>query len=111
LSRAERPYRIEYFSTPADASGVAEGREYLGEEVVTTNPQGVADLSFLLPASVQGGEFITATATDQNLPPRKLGPHNNTLPSSRLARKYLPPTSASRWRTRRTPSGSTPVRL
>jgi VCBS repeat-containing protein len=59
-------YRIEFFaSVSQDPSGYGEGERYLGFTTVSTDALGHATFNVLLTASVAGGEFITATATNQ----------------------------------------------
>jgi hypothetical protein len=56
---------LEFFSnTAADPSGYGEGQYFLGSATVTTDGVGDAPFEALLPAALQGGPFITATATD-----------------------------------------------
>ena len=62
---ANATYFLEFFSnTEADSSGFGEGRTYLGSQAVTTDAQGTANFSVLLPASLAVGQFVTADATD-----------------------------------------------
>jgi hypothetical protein len=64
-SRPSSTYRIEFFSSPPDASGApAEGSRFLGAISVTTNANGDAAFKATLPTGVSPGELITATATD-----------------------------------------------
>ncbi|HWR64898.1 MAG TPA: choice-of-anchor Q domain-containing protein [Bellilinea sp.] len=57
-------YRIELFSNPVcDASNFGEGQSLLGGFDLTTDAQGNALFSQVLPASLQANAFITATAT------------------------------------------------
>ncbi|QDV36082.1 NosD domain-containing protein [Tautonia plasticadhaerens] len=60
-----RPYRIEFFLTPEEPDGIAEGRTFLGAASATTDASGLATFSVPLgfPAG-DPGTLITATATD-----------------------------------------------
>jgi trimeric autotransporter adhesin len=63
-STANSYYRIEFFaSTSADSSGYGEGQRYLGFANVSTDAAGNATISATLTATVNSGEFISATAT------------------------------------------------
>lgn len=64
-SRASREYRLQFFaSASADATGFGEGAVCLGEHRVRTAGNCSVEFSILLPATVEAGEAITATATD-----------------------------------------------
>jgi hypothetical protein len=65
-----------YASSPADSSGKAQGRRYLGTVTVTVVPGWFSGYFVVgLAAAVQKGDVITATATDYwgNTSPRSLG--------------------------------------
>lgn len=55
-------HRIDFFSNPNCNN--AEGRDYLGSTVVTTDESGNAAMDSTLPISLPEGRGITATATD-----------------------------------------------
>jgi parallel beta-helix repeat protein len=58
-------YEIEFFSSPnADPSGRGEGKHYLGNALVTTDPGGNASFVVLLFLPGEPAHWITATATD-----------------------------------------------
>ena len=68
-SNPSTSFGFDFFaSTTADASGHGEAERYLGSELgISTNGSGNLAFSKLLSgANVTAGEFITATATDQN---------------------------------------------
>lgn len=66
-STANTTFRVELFSNSTlDSSSYGEGEKYLGFQNVTTNNSGNASFTLDLPTSVPSGQFITATATDQN---------------------------------------------
>jgi titin len=57
-------FRIEFFANNiCDASGSGEGLRFLGFDVVTTDPQGVANIATVLSEPVFASEFLTSTAT------------------------------------------------
>lgn len=60
-------FAIDFYRVDScDASGYGEGRFYLGSTQVTTTPQ-IGDATFNITGlSVNAGQFITATATDQS---------------------------------------------
>ncbi|MCB9464731.1 MAG: hypothetical protein H6682_13650 [Candidatus Eisenbacteria bacterium] len=63
-SLASRDFTLDFFaSEECDANGYGEGRLYLGSSVVTTNGAGDADFTVVLPAVVEDGWVVTATAT------------------------------------------------
>ena len=60
-------YTIDFYSNPACASRpqeLAEGQDYIGSAPVTTDGSGHAVIDVTLPAAVEPGARITATATD-----------------------------------------------
>jgi parallel beta-helix repeat protein len=60
-----RSFRVELFSSPAcDPSGYGQGRDLIGTTDVTTDVNGDAGLSVIVPAAVTPGSPITMTATD-----------------------------------------------
>jgi CSLREA domain-containing protein len=64
-STASTQFRLEFFANiAADPSGYGEGQRYLGAYTVTTNASGVVNFNVALTASVGGGEWVSATATD-----------------------------------------------
>ncbi|MCI0745849.1 MAG: immunoglobulin domain-containing protein [Verrucomicrobia subdivision 3 bacterium] len=64
-SRASMTYLIQFYSSPAcDPSGNGEGQTFLGETMVTTAGNCLANFNVTLPTPVPGGSVITATATD-----------------------------------------------
>jgi hypothetical protein len=65
VAAADTPYRIEFFaSATADPSGNGEGESPLGTATVMTDGTGVATIAAALPVTVDGGAYVTATATD-----------------------------------------------
>jgi len=63
-SLASKPYRIDFFSSPAaDASGFGEGQTWFGAVNVTTNSSGNATFNMDFPVSLTAGSVVTATAT------------------------------------------------
>ena len=64
-STTNTAFRIEFFANAAiDPTGYGEGQTYLGFANVTTDGSGNVSFTANLAASVPGGYFITATATD-----------------------------------------------
>jgi hypothetical protein len=66
-STASTTFDIDFFSNPACASRpqeFLEGQDYLGSTQVTTDGSGNATIDVTLPATVEAGARITATATD-----------------------------------------------
>ena len=65
-SNISATFRIEIFANDvADPSNSGEGQTFLGAGNVTTNASGnTGTVTITLPASVPGGKFISATATD-----------------------------------------------
>jgi titin len=60
-------FTLEFFANPTcDPSGSGEGKTYLGSIQVTTDSNGLAPFSLILPFTVPKGQFITATATDSS---------------------------------------------
>jgi hypothetical protein len=63
-------FHLEFFASPtANASGYGEGKTYLGDTSVTTDPSGNASFSVTVPVGSLVGQVLSATATD---------PGNNT---------------------------------
>ena len=63
-SVASKPYRIDFFSSPAaDPSGFGEGQTWIGSLNVTTDVTGNATLNVDFPGSLAPGSIVTATAT------------------------------------------------
>jgi hypothetical protein len=63
-STANKQFRLEFFaSAQCDPSGYGEGQIYLGATSVTTSGNN-ASFNVTLPATVQSGWVVTATATD-----------------------------------------------
>jgi CSLREA domain-containing protein len=61
-------FTVQFFSSPdKDPSGHGEGKKYLGQQSVTTDSRGKADVSFTT-NQVPAGEFVTATATHSSNP-------------------------------------------
>ncbi len=57
---------VQFFSSPEDdPSGHGEGKKYLGQQSVTTDPSGKGDISFTT-QDVSAGGFVSATATAPN---------------------------------------------
>jgi IPT/TIG domain/Right handed beta helix region/S-layer homology domain len=66
-STAATTFDIDFFSNPPCApfpQEYLEGQDYLGSTEVTTNGSGNATINVILPATVEAGARITATATD-----------------------------------------------
>jgi hypothetical protein len=60
-------FDLDFYSNPACANRpqeFVEGQEYIGSKQVTTNGSGDASFDITLPANVEPGARITATATD-----------------------------------------------
>src|SRR4029077_11560527 len=55
-----------YASAALDASGVAEGRTFLGSTNIFIHASGNGTFDLRLQASAAPGSYVTATATDQN---------------------------------------------
>jgi hypothetical protein len=63
-SVANKPYRIDFFSSPAaDPSGFGEGQTWIGAVNVTTDGSGNAAFNQDFPGSLTVGSVVTATAT------------------------------------------------
>ena len=63
-SVANKPYRIDFFSSPAaDPSGFGEGQTWIGAVNVTTDATGNATFNQDFPGSLTVGSVVTATAT------------------------------------------------
>ena len=59
-----KPYRIDFFSSPAaDPSGFGEGQTWIGAVNVTTDATGNATFNQDFPGSLTVGSVVTATAT------------------------------------------------
>jgi titin len=63
-STPDTTFTVEFFAN-ADA-GTGEGEQFLGSIVVTTDDNGVADVSVTLAIGFAPGQYITTTATDPN---------------------------------------------
>ena len=60
-------YAVEVFAnTVCDPTGFGEGETYIGTTVITTDPSGFAAFSSAVSPALVAGQFITATATDEN---------------------------------------------
>ena len=58
-------YRLEFFANDlCDPSGHGQGQTFLGDATVMTDAGGNAAFAVVLPAPAEGGQSITATATD-----------------------------------------------
>jgi titin len=58
-------FNLRFFSdVSCDGSGNGEGRTFLGSASVNTDGSGNANINVTLPAIVQDGQFVSATATD-----------------------------------------------
>jgi hypothetical protein len=63
-SVANKPYRIDFFSSPAaDPSGFGEGQTWIGAVNVTTDATGNTTFNQDFPGSLTVGSVVTATAT------------------------------------------------
>ncbi len=63
-SAASAAFLVQFFADPLpDPSGFGQGRTYLGQISVMTDPDGDASFSFVAPGDLRG-RFFTATATD-----------------------------------------------
>ena len=63
------PFLLQFFASAApDPSGFGEGARLLGSATVTTNSACVANFAVTLPAPVQAGHVVTATATATSVP-------------------------------------------
>ena len=63
-SVANKPYRIDFFSSPAaDPSGFGEGQTWIGSVNVTTDATGNVTFNQDFPGSLTVGSAVTATAT------------------------------------------------
>ena len=59
-------FTVQFFSSPQkDPSGHGEGKKYLGEQSVTTDSNGNAEVTFAS-QDATAGEFVSATATASN---------------------------------------------
>ncbi|MFN0158351.1 MAG: carbohydrate binding domain-containing protein [Bacteroidota bacterium] len=60
-------YEIRFYrNIEADPSGYGEGEEFIGSTSVTTNGDGLGVFYAELPGELVAGEYVTATATDNN---------------------------------------------
>lgn len=67
-SRPGRSFTLEFFAnTLCNGTGHGEGERFLGQTDLTTDGAGNATFSAVVPGTVQPGEFLTATATDDSL--------------------------------------------
>ena len=58
-------FRLEFFASPAwDSTSLAEGQLWLGDSAVTTDANGNASFTALLPVGTPTNYLVTATATD-----------------------------------------------
>lgn len=63
-SAPSQEYSVEFFSSPqCDSSGFGQGMYYLGSTTISTDASGSASFSVSLPATVDTGDVLTATAT------------------------------------------------
>jgi hypothetical protein len=70
-----RELLLEFFASPAaDPTSHGEGARFLGARSVTTDAAGAAAFAFGLSAAVADGEWISATATDEERNTSELGP-------------------------------------
>ena len=84
-STPDTSFRVEFFANDkADETRFGEGQTYLGAVIVTTGPDGNADINAMLKNAVSG-QFISATATR---------PGYNTSEFSRVVQVNLPNTTA-----------------
>ncbi len=67
-SSPNQTYTIEFFgNTAIDPTGSGEGRNFLGQTVITTNGVGNANFNVEFAANISNtGTWVTATATDSN---------------------------------------------
>ncbi len=66
-SNPNTTFTIEFFSnSAADPSGYGEGEHFMGSSTITTDGNGDANFTEVLPMVISEGEFVTATATDPN---------------------------------------------
>jgi len=67
-SVANKPYRIDFFSSPAaDPSGFGEGQTWIGWVNVTTGATGNVTFNQDFPGSLTVGSVVTATATSTGI--------------------------------------------
>ncbi|PWU18374.1 MAG: hypothetical protein C5B50_09305 [Verrucomicrobia bacterium] len=58
-------HRIEFFANDwLDPSGFGQGQRFLGSTNITTDTNGFASFAAVLPASITNGQYVSATATD-----------------------------------------------
>ena len=66
-SVASRSFTLEWFANAtADSTGFGQGASFLGTTTAATDASGHASLLNVLPFAVPLGQFLTATATDQD---------------------------------------------
>ncbi|WP_197171301.1 VCBS domain-containing protein [Novipirellula aureliae] len=65
-STANTTFTLEFFDSAEYANGYGQGRTFLGSIEVTTDGSGNASFSTTQTAFVSAGDFVTATATNQN---------------------------------------------
>ena len=64
-SRPSATFTLDFYASEhLDSNGFGEGARWLGSIDVTTNQAGIASFREGFPVPTEGGEFITATATD-----------------------------------------------
>jgi Calx-beta domain-containing protein len=64
-STANSQFNLDFYSSAAcDSTGHGEGASFIGTGVTTTDANGNANFSAVLPISLGGGQVVTATATD-----------------------------------------------
>src|SRR5439155_16354659 len=66
-SIASLPFFIDFYVN--DASDPAEGKSYLGSQLVTTDASGNANFSAVFPIALSSSQFVTATATRGDIAP------------------------------------------
>lgn len=67
LSLPNTTFTIQFFSNPTAGSGnLGQGQTLIGQTQVTTGPTGFADINVTIGAPTAIGDFVSATATDNN---------------------------------------------
>lgn len=67
LGAPSEDYFVEVFAnTACDPTGFGEGQTYIGSTTLTTDASGTATFSVPVSPALVAGQFITATATDEN---------------------------------------------
>jgi uncharacterized repeat protein (TIGR01451 family) len=62
---ANTAFRLEFFATPDTGEfSNAQGKTFLGTTDVITDPTGNSSFTFVRPAGIPAGQFLTSTATD-----------------------------------------------